>query len=130
VDIHDGLGGHEPFWSQAVLQRIPGDVRALLASDQVRHRPVRVELIPLPQTLTHAALLVLLALAGGACYVVGRPQIAFLTAALVFFLAANALVIGFGSTPHGRYQGRVAWLVPHGLALAAWAVVDRKPRPR
>jgi hypothetical protein len=37
------------------------------------------------------------------------------------FLAIHALVVSFGTSPLGRYQGRIAWLVPFALALASLA---------
>jgi len=120
VDSRDALAQWQSGAAlRAVRGFMPRDYPTARTSVQVSGRPVRVRILPVPETALHVAFTgVALALAAAA---LGRGDMrsAAILLGVLGFLALNALVVAFGSTVHGRYQGRVAWLLPFAVTLVA-----------
>jgi hypothetical protein len=124
IDSDDGLAIVDTGPALAFLKRHhASELPALDSSRQGRGERVRVLLHPFPEVALHA--LTILVAGGLAAYAWrrGRREVAFLVAGALLFVLANALVCGFGSSVHDRYQGRVAWLVPLAAALAGGRLV-------
>lgn len=121
VDGADGLRPRDTNAAASFLQygRSP-ELAALRASRQARGELGTPVLHPLPETeLLIAALGGAFALAVASARA-GNDRGRWLLGALVLFLAGNALICGFGSSLHPRYQGRIAWLVAWSVPIL-WA---------
>jgi hypothetical protein len=94
-------------------------------ADQAFRRPAIVLLSSLEGWL-HGALWVTALCIGALCVRRGRPAGAWFLAATAVFLALHAIAVSFGTTPFGRYQGRVAWLMAYALVVAA-SLLRREP---
>lgn len=111
-----------------VLSRRPsGQAAGLVASDQAAGRAVALTVVRrLDEGLVHLVLVGLAGIVAAVCWMRGRHEPAAIIVSALLFLCLHAIVVSFGSTPYGRYQARVAWLVPYSLCLALWAVTFRR----
>jgi hypothetical protein len=119
-------------YALALGSRLPDEARRAAAADQASGRPLAVVLFPTLEGALHAALWLAALLVAARCWRRGEHAAAWLIAAAQGFLVIHALVVGFGTSPLGRYQGRVAWLVAFVLVLGLWALAGASapPRPR
>jgi len=119
IDTADGVDQRRTETMQKLLVRTPNALEELTASDQASGRPVRMRLHGLPENALQAALLVAGAAISAVAWRRGDRRPAWLVGGLLVFLVANAGISAFGSTAHDRYQGRVAWLLPFVVMVAA-----------
>jgi hypothetical protein len=111
--VHRDLARERPERRQ-----LPDEARRVLAATQASSvQPVRATLFEPYERELHVALCLAAALVAWRWARRGRSRVALWIAAALLFLAVHALVVSFGTSPLGRYQGRVIWLVPFGLAL-------------
>lgn len=106
-------------YALALETMLPDESRRAAAADQASGRPLAVVFFPSLEGALHAALWLAALLVAARCWQRGAHTSAWLIAAALGFLAIHALVVGFGTSPLGRYQGRVAWLVAFVLVLGA-----------
>ena len=93
---------------------------ALLSSRQRLGKPVRVLAHPIPEFPLQVVLLLTAAALATVGWRRGPRRAALLLGSVLLFFVANALICSFGADAFDRYQGRVAWLLPYCVALAAW----------
>jgi len=120
LDARPALG-----YARAVGEALPGEARAAAAAAQASGRPLRVALFAPYEGALHTALCLAAVLVAGLCARRGRSDVALWIAATLGLLVVHALVVSFGTSPLGRYQGRIAWLVPFGLALGLAGLAAR-----
>jgi len=112
-------------YAQALRHELPEESARAAASRQASGRPVLASLFAPHEDALHAALVLACALVAAVCAWRGRARAALFLAATLVFLAIHALVVSFGTSPLGRYQGRIAGLVPFALALGVASLVGR-----
>lgn len=115
-------------YALAVRRELPREALQAAGAEQASGRPVLVGLFAPHEGALHAALLAASALVAWLCLRRGLTQIALWIAATLLFQVLHALVVSFGTSPLGRYQGRVAWLVPFALALGLAGLVSRQAK--
>jgi peptidoglycan/LPS O-acetylase OafA/YrhL len=103
----------------ALRSALPDEAERAAAADQASDRPTIVLFSSLEGPL-HLALWAGALLVAARCVHRNRQAGAWLVAATMGFLALHALVVAFGTSPFGRYQGRVSWLIASALVIAAW----------
>jgi hypothetical protein len=109
-----------------IARRLPGESAAFRSSKQASGREPRGSLLPRgAEQGIHVGLFALGVGLAVVCWFRGGRRFAALEAAIVVLLGANALLVGFVSTPSDRLQGRIAWLVVWSLVLSASFLVQR-----
>jgi hypothetical protein len=117
------------YYVDRLRDRLPGEASRAAAGRQASGLAVRAAPFAPFERELHLALLAASLLVAGLCLRRGRRMLALWIAATWIFLALHALVVSFGTMPMGRFQGRVAWLVPFALTLGLTGLgVSRAPR--
>jgi len=106
-------------YALALASMLPDESRRAAAAGQASGRPLAIVLLPSLEATHHAALWAAAWLVAAWGWRRGAHASVWLVAAALGFLALHALVVAFGTSPLGRYQGRVAWLVAFAPALGA-----------
>jgi hypothetical protein len=112
-------------YAQALRRELPEESARAAATTQASGQPVFASLFEPHEDALHAALVVASALVAALCARRGHARAALFLAATLLFLGVHALVVSFGTSPLGRYQGRIAGLVPFALALGVASLVAR-----
>lgn len=116
-------------YALALASLLPEEGRRAAAATQASGRPLTLWPPSSLEAALHAALWAAAVGVAALCWRRGTHTPVWLVGATLGFLAIHSLVVSFGTSPLGRYQGRVAWLVAFALVLGSAATRDGRGHP-